>query len=71
VPATILLFVSSLTVWSNRQLLDSDAWANWSTQLLANDQVRGAFRRPRAVALVVLMVVGAFLIFKGVKDLIA
>jgi hypothetical protein len=40
--ATILLFVSSLTVWSKRQLLDDDAWANSSTQLLANDDVRGA-----------------------------
>ena len=40
--ATILLFVSSLTVWSKRQLLDSDAWADSSSQLLANDEVRGA-----------------------------
>src|SRR6187401_2249118 len=42
VAATILLFVSSLTVWSKRQLLDDQAWANSSTQLLANDEVRGA-----------------------------
>ncbi|MGZ4301431.1 MAG: hypothetical protein ACXVR9_05415 [Gaiellaceae bacterium] len=40
--ATILLFVSSLTVWAKRQLLDDQAWANSSTQLLANDEVRGA-----------------------------
>jgi hypothetical protein len=40
--ATILLLVSSLTVWSKRQLLDDQAWANSSTQLLANDEVRGA-----------------------------
>src|SRR5690348_11840406 len=40
--ATILLFVSSLTVWSKRQLLDDDAWAHSSAQLLANDEVRGA-----------------------------
>ena len=40
--ATILLFVSSLTVWSKRQLLDDEAWAHSSTQLLANDEVRGA-----------------------------
>jgi hypothetical protein len=40
--ATILLFVSSLTVWSKRQLLDDQAWANSSAQLLANDEVRGA-----------------------------
>ena len=40
--ATILLFVSSVTVWAKRQLLDNQAWANSSTQLLANDEVRGA-----------------------------
>jgi hypothetical protein len=40
--ATVLLFVSSLTVWAKRQLLDSEAWADSSAQLLANDQVRGA-----------------------------
>jgi len=40
--ATILLFVSSLTVWAKRQLLDDQAWANSSTQLLATDDVRGA-----------------------------
>ncbi len=40
--ATILLFVSSLTVWSKRQLLDNEAWASSSAQLLPNDQIRGA-----------------------------
>jgi hypothetical protein len=40
--ATILLFVSSLTVWSKRQLLDNEAWADSSAQLLANDEVRAA-----------------------------
>jgi len=40
--ATILLFVSSLTVWAEVQLLNNQAWANSSTQLLANDEVRGA-----------------------------
>jgi uncharacterized iron-regulated membrane protein len=53
--ATILLFVSSLTVWSKRQLLDDQAWANSSTQLLANDEVRGAIAQkliaPAAAAL--------------------
>ena len=29
--ATILLFVSSLTVWSKRQLLDDQAWADSSS----------------------------------------
>jgi hypothetical protein len=40
--ATILMFVSSFTVWSKHQLLDDQAWADSSTQLLANDEVRGA-----------------------------
>ena len=40
--ATILMFVSSFTVWSKRQLLDDQAWADSSSQLLANDEVRGA-----------------------------
>src|SRR3954465_4797011 len=40
--ATILMFVSSLTIWSKRQLLDDQAWADSSTQLLANDETRGA-----------------------------
>ena len=40
--ATILMLVSSLTVWAKRQLLDDQAWADSSTQLLANDEVRGA-----------------------------
>jgi hypothetical protein len=42
--------------WASQRL---ETWKAW---LLGNS---------RAVALVVLMVVGAFLIFKGVKDLIA
>jgi hypothetical protein len=40
--ATILMFVSSFTVWSKRQLLDDQAWADSSAQLLANDSVRAA-----------------------------
>ena len=40
--ATILMLVSSLTVWSKRQLLDDQAWADSSAQLLANGEVRGA-----------------------------
>ena len=40
--ATILLLVSSLTVWAKRQLLNDQAWADSSAQLLANDEVRGA-----------------------------
>src|SRR5213592_2518364 len=49
--ATILLFVSSLTVWSKRQLLDDDAWADSSAQLLANDEVRGAIAQKLSDAL--------------------
>src|SRR2546421_11329502 len=49
--ATILMFVSSLTVWSKRQLLDNEAWANSSTQLLANDEVRGAIAQKLSDAL--------------------
>ena len=40
--ATILMLVSSLTVWAKRQLLNDQAWADSSSQLLANDEVRGA-----------------------------
>ena len=49
--ATILLFVSSLTVWSKRQLLDNQAWADTSSQLLANDEVRGAIAQKLSDAL--------------------
>src|SRR4051794_30709346 len=49
--ATILLFVSSLVVWSKRQLLDDQAWAESSTQLLANDEVRGAIAQQLSNAL--------------------
>src|SRR4051794_5276948 len=49
--ATILLFVSSLVVWSKRQLLDDQAWAESSTQLLANDEVRGAIAQQLSDAL--------------------
>jgi hypothetical protein len=49
--ATILLFVSSLTVWSKRQLLDDQAWADTSSQLLANDVVRGAIAQKLSDAL--------------------
>jgi hypothetical protein len=49
--ATILLFVSSLTVWAKRQLLNDQAWAESSTQLLANDAVRGAIGQKLSDAL--------------------
>jgi hypothetical protein len=38
--ASILLLVSSLTVWVKRQALDTDAWTNASGQMLANDDIR-------------------------------
>ncbi len=40
--ATLLLLISSLTVWVKRQALDTDAWTNASGRLLADDEVRGA-----------------------------
>lgn len=40
--ATLLLLISSLTVWTRRQLLNTDNWTDLSGQLLANDTVRAA-----------------------------
>ena len=39
--ATVLLLVTSMTVWTKRQLLNTDAWTNSATELLADDQIRG------------------------------
>ena len=39
---TVIVLVGSLTLWVKRQALDSDAWVNTSSQLLENDEVRGA-----------------------------
>jgi hypothetical protein len=41
VVATLLMLVSSLTVWVKRQALDTDAWVDVSGQMLANDEIRG------------------------------
>jgi hypothetical protein len=38
--ASILALVSSLTVWSKQQLLDSDKFTSSSAKLLANDEIR-------------------------------
>jgi hypothetical protein len=38
--ASILILVSSLTIWVRRQALDTDAWTNTSGQMLANDEIR-------------------------------
>src|SRR5262245_21420888 len=40
--ASLVTLVSSLLVWSKRQLLDSDNWTKSSAKLLANDEIRGA-----------------------------
>src|SRR5262245_22673416 len=40
VVATILLLISSLTIWVKRQALDTDAWTNASGQMLADDEIR-------------------------------
>src|SRR5262249_21380899 len=40
--ATLITLVSSLTVWSKRQLLDTDNWTKSSARLLQNDDIRAA-----------------------------
>lgn len=40
--AMILVIVSSLTIWVQRQALDTDNWVDLSTELLENDDVRHA-----------------------------
>lgn len=40
--AWLIAFVSSLTVWVQRQALDTDSWTETSTALLENDEVRNA-----------------------------
>jgi hypothetical protein len=41
VVASLLLLVSSLTIWVKRQALDTNNWTNASGQMLANDEIRG------------------------------
>ena len=38
--STLILLVASLTVWSKRQLLDTDNFTESSGKLLANDEIR-------------------------------
>jgi len=38
----LILLVGSLTVWVDRQAVDTDAWVDTSTQLLEDDEVRDA-----------------------------
>jgi hypothetical protein len=40
--AMILVIVCSLTIWVQRQALNTDNWVDLSTELLENDEVRGA-----------------------------
>ena len=40
VVASLLLLVSSLTIWVKRQALDTNNWTNTSGQMLANDEIR-------------------------------
>jgi hypothetical protein len=40
VVASILILVSSLTIWVKRQALDTNAWTDASGQMLANDEIR-------------------------------
>ncbi len=40
--AGLIGLVSALTVWAKRQALDTDKWVATSSQLLENDEIRGA-----------------------------
>ncbi len=40
--ACLLTLVVSMSVWVNRQLLDTDTWVDQSNAMLANDEVRHA-----------------------------
>jgi hypothetical protein len=42
VVGTLVIFISSLTLWVKRQALDTDAWVDTSSNLLENDEVRQA-----------------------------
>ena len=39
---TLVVLVGSLTLWVKRQALDTDSWVNTSSELLQDEQVRGA-----------------------------
>src|SRR5918995_4546816 len=38
--AAVLLFVAIFAVWANRQLLNTENWANTSSELIENDAIR-------------------------------
>jgi hypothetical protein len=39
---TVIVLVGSLTLWVKRQALDTDSWVDTSSELLEDDEVRGA-----------------------------
>jgi len=41
VVASLLTFLAVFAIWANRQLLNTDNWANTSSELLENDAIRG------------------------------
>lgn len=49
--ASLLALVSTLTVWSRQQLLDTDKFTSSATKLLANDQIRATLSSRLSVAL--------------------
>ncbi|HEX2414665.1 MAG TPA: hypothetical protein VHJ37_05565, partial [Thermoleophilaceae bacterium] len=38
--ASLLAFLAIFAIWANRQLLNTDNWAETSSQLLENDDIR-------------------------------
>ena len=38
--ATLLLFISSLTIWVKRQVISTDGYVNTTSQMLQNDEIR-------------------------------
>jgi hypothetical protein len=40
--ATLVAILSTLTLWAKRQALETTPWVNTSSELLANDEIRGA-----------------------------
>lgn len=49
--ATLITIVSSVTLWTKRQLLSTDQWVKSSNAVLANDQVRSALSNKVVVLL--------------------
>ncbi len=49
--ACLLTLVVSMSVWVNRQLLDTDVWVDQSARMLQNEDVRHALALRRQSAL--------------------